>query len=142
MNENHLSEDQLVLFYYGEPVEGVPVESHLAECERCRAEYRSLQTVLNTVDTAPVPERGPSYGADVWNRIERRVGARRRLRVFPWWIWAPVAAGLLVLAFIAGRVSRQPQAPTLATNASAGQVKERILLVAVGDHLERSQMVL
>jgi len=144
MNEIHISEEQMVLFYYGEATDSTPIESHMAECERCRAEYRVLQTVLNTVDSAPVPERGPAYGSDVWKRIERRVSGRRRLRVFPWWIWAPLAAGLLVMAFIAGRVSRQPEAPVIssAKNPPGGQVKERILLVAVGDHLERSQMVL
>ena len=139
MNETHISEEQLVLFYYGEAAEGTPIESHLAQCERCRTEYRSVQTVLNTVNAAPVPERGPEYGSAVWKRIERRVGGRNRMRWFPWWMWAPVAAGLLVLAFFAGRISRHPDTATV---ASAGQVRERILLVAVGDHLERSQMVL
>ena len=142
MNENHISEEQLVLFYYGESADAAPVETHLAGCEQCRAEYRALQTVLNTVDSAPVPERGAMYGADVWKRIERRVGGRRRMGWFPWWMWAPVAAGLLVLAFFAGRISRQPAGPSLATTSGGGQVRERILLVAVGDHLERSQMVL
>jgi hypothetical protein len=48
-------------------------------------------------------------------------------------------AGLVVAAFLAGRYyPKPPQSPQMA----AGQVRERILLVAVGDHLERSQMVL
>jgi hypothetical protein len=146
-NETHISEEQLVLLYYGEAADAAPIESHLSECEQCRAEYRAVQTVLNTVDSAPVPERGADYGSAVWKRIERRAGARSRglgsvLRLprwFGWWMWAPVAAGLLVLAFFAGRISRRPEAPT---TIASGQVRERILLVAVGDHLERSQMVL
>ncbi len=139
MEETHISDDQLVLFYYGEASDSAPVEQHLAECEHCRAEYRALQTVLNTIDSAPVPDRGPEYGSAVWQRIHKRVGGRRshRLGWFPWWMWAPAAAALLLLAFFAGRISRRPEAPTLAS----GQVRERILLVAVGDHLERSQMV-
>jgi hypothetical protein len=44
----------------------------------------------------------------------------------------------VVAAFLAGRFS-QPVPPSA---ASSGQVRERILLVAVGDHLDRSQMVL
>ena len=128
----------MVLFYYGETVDAAPIESHLAKCEQCRTEYRGLQTVLNTVDSAPLPERGPEYGAQVWKRIERRVGGRRPLHFFPWWAWVPVATSLLVLAFLAGRVSRRAEGPTLAS----GQIRERILMVAVGDHLERSQMVL
>lgn len=141
-NETHISEEQLVLFYYGEAADAAPIESHLTQCDHCRAEYRAVQTVLNSVDAAPVPERGPDYGSAVWKRIEGRVGGRRRTGWFPWWMWAPVAAGLLVLAFFAGRITRGPETPTVASNAASGHVRERILLVAVGDHLERSQMVL
>jgi hypothetical protein len=53
-------------------------------------------------------------------------------------------AGLLVAAFLAGRFYPPPQqvkrpVPLVAYDPQAG---ERILLVAVGDYLERSQMVL
>ncbi len=108
----------------------------------CRAEYANLQRVLNVVDAAPVPERGPNYGAQVWSRLQPALGGRRRW-VWPllWparhWAAAAVAATLLVAAFLAGRYY-----PKAAPAQTAGQVRERILLVAVGDHLERSQMVL
>jgi len=137
-NETHIDEHDLVLFYYGEASDAAPLEKHLAQCEHCRSELRALQTVLNTVDTMPVPERGPDYGSAVWGRLEKRVRVRRKAVWLPWWMWAPAAAALLVVAFVAGRITR-PAAP--ATVAS-GQVRERVLLVAVGDHLERSQMVL
>lgn len=140
MNEQHTSAEQLILFYYGEADDASPIESHLSQCDHCRAEYRALQTTLNTVDSAPVPERGAEYGAEVWRRIEKRIGARRKMRWLPWWIWAPVATAMLALAFWAGRISHRPEAPSPTT--ASGQVRERILLVAVGDHLERSQMVL
>jgi hypothetical protein len=139
MNEDHISEEQLVLFYYGEAGDAEPIDSHLSQCEHCRVEYRALQTVLNTVDTAPVPDRGADYGTAVWRRIERRVGARRKMRWLSWWIWAPAATAMLVLAFWAGRITHHPEKPN---TVASGQVRERILLVAVGDHLERSQMVL
>src|SRR5579872_6168977 len=96
---NHLSEEQLILHYYGE--EGDPetrrdalaAEQHLDECVECRGVYSSLQRVLNVVDSLPVPERGPEYGAEVWQRIEHRIPARRRLSlpVFAW-RWAGAAA--------------------------------------------------
>lgn len=138
MSENHIGEEQLVLFYYGEADDRGAIDAHLAACEPCRAQYRGLQAVLNTLDSAHVPERGPDYGAAVWGRISKQVRFRRKFSWLPWWAWAPAAAALLVLAFLAGRVSQPPPAPTVASN----QVRERILLVAVGDHLERSQMVL
>lgn len=139
---NHLSEEQLVLFYYGESGEAADIENHLAGCEACRAGFRSLQLVLNTVDSAPVPERNAEYGQAVWQRIEGRLGARRRVS-FRWWIWAPATAALVLSAFLAGRLSHRGEAPQAARSQQSNQqVRERILLVAVGDHLERSQMVL
>lgn len=137
---NHLTEEELVLFYYGESPDEGCIEEHMAGCEQCRAEFRSLQLVLNTVDAGPVPERGPEYGEAVWERIGSLLNARTGRRAFTWWIWAPATAALVLAAFLVGRLSHRGD--TLQVTASNQQVRERILLVAVGDHLERSQMVL
>src|SRR5258708_21459787 len=67
----HLSEDQLILHYYGE-TPAVEVDSHLSACEDCRAAYVDLQRLLNTMDAAVLPERGPDYGAPVWTRLTRQ----------------------------------------------------------------------
>jgi len=136
---NHISEEQLVLLYYGESDEAASIDQHLVECEECRKEFRALQLVLNTVDSAPVPERGAEYGGAVWQRIEKRIGKRKQRRFAQWWIWAPAMAALLVTAFLAGRLTHKPVGTDVAKNQ---QIRERILMVAVGDHLERSQMVL
>jgi hypothetical protein len=156
---NHLSEEQLILHYYGEPGEpGEPGDSgdalacehHLEECGDCRALYASLERVLNVVDSLPVPERSAEYGAQVWRRIEHSVGARRRtLWTLPAslpasWRWAAAAAAcaaLMATAFVAGRSYPRPNRPAQMASADA-QTGERVLLVAVGDYLERSQMVL
>jgi hypothetical protein len=144
---NHLSEEQLILHYYGEEDDALPAERHLAECDDCRALYGSLQRALNVVDSLPVPEPGPEYAERVWKRIEHRLPARRSVRRV-WalpapWRWAAAGAAfaaLLVAAFLAGRSYPHPRQPAqLAADPQAG---ERILLVAVGDYLERSQMVL
>jgi hypothetical protein len=170
---NHISEEQLVLFYYGEQGESAggdspDVESHLEQCEACRSEFRALQLLLNTVNSAPVPERGPEYGSMVWKRIEKRIdkqAGRSPRRMFQWWIWAPAAAALVMVSFMAGRLSHRAVGPettvatngsnssgsgnattaankAIAANAANSKFRERILLVAVGDHLERSQMIL
>ncbi|HEV8039054.1 MAG TPA: hypothetical protein VGP62_09335 [Bryobacteraceae bacterium] len=136
---NHISEEQFVLLYYGESDEAAVIDRHLVECEECRKEFRALQLVLNTVDSAPVPERGAEYGRAVWQRIEKRIGGRKQRRFAQWWIWAPAMAALLVTAFLAGRLTHKPVGTDVAKNQ---QIRERILMVAVGDHLERSQMVL
>jgi hypothetical protein len=134
----HISEEQFVLFYYGESAEAPEIEGHMAACEACRANFRTLQLVLNTVDSAPVPERNGEYGKTVWGRLEKQLAGRKRRSLMRWWIWAPAMAALLLTAFFAGRFSHRNDAQ-VATNQ---QIRERILLVAVGDHLERSQMVL
>lgn len=138
---NHPTEEQFVLYYYGE---GGGLEDHIHECEQCRASYQALQRVLNSVDSFPVPERGPDYENRVWSAIEGRI--EKRSRVFEWlsFGWRPGLAAaamavLLIGAFLAGRGWHKP-APQLA--GVDGGVRERVLLVAVGDHLERSQMVL
>jgi hypothetical protein len=142
--KQHLEEDDLILHFYGET--GSAAEPHLASCSECRAQYQSLQRVLNSViDAEPVPHRGDAYSEEIWNKLAPKLGRRR------WWnVWlAPArlvpalgAAVLIVLAFFAGRHS-PGIAPTVATNNNGdGQVRERVLVVAVGDHLERSKMLL
>lgn len=139
----HLTEEQFVLYYYGEGDESLSVREHLDACEVCRAEYANLQRVLNVVDSAPVPERSSDYGAQVWHRLQPSIGGKRRFMfplLWPMRHWVAVAgmAALVVAAFLVGRYYPNPRTGT----ATAGQVRERILLVAVGDHLDRSQMVL
>jgi hypothetical protein len=135
----HLNEEQLVLYYYGEETAGI--EDHLGGCESCRESYHALQRVLNSVDSLPVPERSADYEAQVWRALERAL-PRKRSFAARWFTWKPVLAAvsmaaLLVAAFLAGRTLHKP---VLAVADS--QVRERILLVAVGDHLERSQTML
>jgi len=146
----HLSEEELILHYYGEESsEGsatLAAECHLEECAECREFYGSLQRVLNVVDALPVPERSAEYGAEVWRQISRRLPLRSRrwLPAFGWqWAAAAAAAAVLLIgAFVAGRSYSQLHRPVQMAAAADPQGGERVLLVAVGDYLERSQMVL
>jgi predicted anti-sigma-YlaC factor YlaD len=136
----HLNEEQLVLYYYGEETAGV--EDHLGDCESCRESYHALQRVLNSVDSLPVPERAADYESQVWQAVERSL-PRKRSFAARWLTWKPLLtaaamAALLIAAFLAGRTVKPKAGPVLADS----QVRERILLVAVGDHLERSQTML
>ena len=106
------------------------------------------------MDRSPIPERDESYGAEVWARLQPRLhDAAPRTR---WWdslsaamTWPRLAmagavAGLLLAAFIAGRSSVPPAAgpvPLQAEGASDA-ARERMLLAAVGSHLDRSRVVL
>ena len=149
----HLNEEQLVLYYYGEEAyreaaNRREVTEHLAACGDCRFRFESLQRVLAAVEAMPVPERAEGYGSEVWARLRPRLdGApgKESWASWNWWLapqrWALAGAmaALLIVAFFLGKVTQQPEAPSAAIPVEA---RERILLVAVGDHLERSQMVL
>jgi hypothetical protein len=137
----HIQEEQLTLHYYGEAEDTSTIESHLSACPECRSQYQILQRVLNSINAAPVPERGPEYGAAVWSKIAPRMH-RSPWRVFlqpQRWIAVAAMAVLVLAAFFVGRYT---QPGKLISGAPAAQVRDRILLVNVGDHLERSQMVL
>jgi len=133
----HLSEEQLVLQYYGEGDEQAATAAHLKACPSCTVALDALRRVLDAMNDWPVPERSATYGSEVWWRIRARL-ARRRTASY--WAAAAGIAAMLLVAFFAGRMSHQVTGPNVA--GIPGQVRERILLVAVGDHLERSQMVL
>jgi len=141
----HAHDETLILHYYGELAapEEADVTRHLEACQACRTEYARLQRVLAVVDSVPVPERAPDYEDAVWAAVARRLPARQR----PWWAfaWSPsrlaLAASLAMLvvaAFVAGRF--YPAGGP--AGGTADDPRERILLVAVGDHLEQTQMVL
>lgn len=139
----HLNEEQLVFYHYGEGEERAGVEAHLAACSACQARYQTLQQVLTTVDAEPVPEQGEGYGAQVWAQLEPKLAEAKRPRWFEWLeprrlAWAGAVATLVLAAFLAGRYWPGPPV----AGPTSPQVRERILLVAVGDHLERSEMVL
>jgi hypothetical protein len=153
---NHLNEEQLVLHYYGEDsssegISALAAEQHLDACETCRDAYGSLQRVLNVVDSLPVPGRSPDYGAEVWRAIEHRLPRRSWMPRLPalglrWAAAGAAFASLMVLAFMAGRGSlssgprmQRPPVQLAALDSPSG---EGVLLVAVADYLERSQMVL
>ncbi len=159
----HVPEDDLVLHYYGELAsqdEG-RVSAHIEECRECHAAYRRLQQILMSVDDKAlgVPELPDGFERIVWARLEPslergRGGWLSRLFASPSRLgWATAAVALVVSAFFAGRYSRQmpstpgtsPAAVTATaanTAANQNQVRERILLIDLGEHLDRSQRVL
>ncbi len=57
-------------------------------------------------------------------------------------ILSPLLAGLVVAAFFAGRLSTPKRAPNLTAGLISDTGRQRIFFAALGDHLERSQMVL
>ena len=146
---NHLSEDDLILHYYGETdrADDARVESHLASCEECRLAKNKLARVMAMVDAASPVEAPEGFERIAWARLEPALESNRKRTLksflwFPQWAFAGGVAALLVVAFWAGRISTV----TPSTPASPGLVAEvepeRVLQSAVGDHLDRTQMML
>jgi hypothetical protein len=148
---NHLSEDELILHSYGEieRADRVRVDEHLASCAQCQLAKEQLARVMAMVDTAAPVEAPDGFERIAWARLEPALdsGGQRSLRSwfwFPQWALAGGLAALLVAAFWAGRVtSVDPGGPAATVPGMVAAVEPgRVLETAVGDHLDRSQMML
>lgn len=143
----HLNEEQLIAHFYRDVEDRAEVEAHLAACPSCLQSYQTLSHMLEAVSEMPVPERGEGYGREVYARILPRLEEEPARAAWwqGWFGWHRLAAAgalatLLLAAFLAGRF--WPRTPETSPVANAAQIRERVLLVAVGDHLDRSQMIL
>jgi hypothetical protein len=140
-----LEDDDLILYLYGESADPEAVRREIESSAELRARCESLRRVLAAVDGAvPVPERGESYGAEVWARLAPRLAREGRRLSFPvrprrqapgWVRWAAAALVLLALGFSLGRLGSRPA-------ALPPQARDRILLATVASHLERSERLL
>ena len=141
----HMTEEELIAYREGVTEQRAVISEHLAACEECRGELDRIEAVLAALDTLPVPDPGTGYGRHVWQEIALRLPEKPGR----WWqVWfeprrlaaAGAIVALLVAAFIAGRISTKDK---LRDNvASKEQVRERILVVAVGEHLGHSERML
>jgi hypothetical protein len=148
---NHLSEDDLILHFYGETDRGdrARIASHLAGCAECQAATDALARVMTLVDSASPVDAPAGFERTAWARLEPALdgSARSGWRIvfwFPQWALAGGVAALVVAAFVAGRVSGgDPAVPSPSSQAVvAGSESSRLLDAEVGDHLDRTQMML
>src|SRR6266849_6069322 len=121
------------------------ISEHLAACEKCQGELERIEAVLAALDTLPVPEPGADYRRLVWRAIAPRLAEKPGR----WWqAWfeprrlaaAGAVVALIVAAFVAGRITKRVN--TSDNVASKEQVRERVLVVAVGEHLGHSERML
>jgi hypothetical protein len=141
---SHPTQEELVLVHYHE---GDPdIAAHVMACAECRDELETIRRVLRAVDAAEVPEPDDAWESTAWSRLRWRLDApRSRSRAVPRWSLGAIAAALLVIAFLGGRLwqrgtGQATPGTTIATTSEAG--RDRIFFVVVGDHLDRSQRVL
>jgi hypothetical protein len=144
---NHLKEEQLMAYRDGEENGRAAVAAHLAGCPECRQELAKIEAVFAALDAMPVPDAGVDFERRVWQQIESRLPGKRPR----WWeglfegrrlvVVGAMAAMTLAAYFIGIQVGKK--SPPGGTNvAGTEKVRERVLVVAVGEHLGRSEMVL
>jgi hypothetical protein len=143
---NHLSEEQIVLHYYGDAEKASEVERHLAACAECRAEFARVQSMLRQIEPIEIPEPAAGFEEKTWlnlrDHLPEKSGFLRRLfGQQQKWALAGAMALLLAAAFLAGRFWPRP-GQQIAQQPPSQVNPQRVVLVAVGDHLERSQMLL
>jgi hypothetical protein len=143
---NHCSDDDLVLYYYGE--DDRPA-GHVQACVACAARYQALTAILQAVVAPDVPPRGDQYGLEIWQRIRHRLPPPA-----PWWQglftwhWAAAAAAAIVLiavGFSAGRLwpsSSEEMAAAPVVVSDGDESRRRVLLLTVADHLDQTDRVL
>jgi hypothetical protein len=153
MSTEHPAEEDLVMLYYREAGKRTDaLEEHLAVCDSCRTAYQTLVRVLEACDDLPVPEPHPAFEARLWNRLEPQLHPLNQ-RMRPWqfyrtrWFALASVAAMLIAAFVAGRFTRPAEHSTriVAITPYGGLTpdgRQRVLMMALGDHLERSEMVL
>src|SRR5437667_188369 len=61
----HWTEDDLILYFYGEGRRRAEIEQHLQECVPCAASYRNIAATLSLIETPATPERDDQYGLEV-----------------------------------------------------------------------------
>jgi anti-sigma factor RsiW len=141
----HLTEKELIAYREGIAEQRAAISEHLAGCEECRGELERIEAVLAALDTLPVPDPGGDYGRQVWQQIAPRLAEKP----VPWWqLWfgpprlaaAGAIVALIIAAFVAGRFTGRDSTGDNVANKE--QVRERVLVVAVGEHLGHSERML
>ncbi len=156
----HITDDDLVLLFYGEHDD--PELAAIVACStELSARFDALRAELKLVDTFVPPHRGDDYGSDVWQQISPRLAdetAQSKGRIQAWlssftqprFSFGGALAFVLVaaLAFTLGRNNgpdgiTTPTDPLQATGiVLAGIDSARLLTSAISGHLEQVDLVL
>ena len=151
----HYSEEELVERYYngstgtGQAGAG---DGHLDECAECAAAFAALEIDLAAMRPVEIPEKSEHYGEQMWARVEaalpsRNLHAARKPRLVLWRGLAFTAgcAVLVTASFYGGRLYEhlhQPPAIQGQRRAPAGSPQQKVVVVVLGDHLDRSERLL
>jgi hypothetical protein len=153
---NHLTDNEFVAFYYdrADEPEIQKFEAHVAACAQCQQKLKRFSNFLDRVHIR-IPEPPADYETEVWRRLRPRLPEKTRGRWLGWfgrseWVAAVAVTAVVLLAFTIGRWFERniefQSSNTGIHTVSAGSypiaTRERALLLAVGGHLERAQIML
>jgi hypothetical protein len=142
----HLEEEELVELYYGEAAGAA--DAHLKACRECSTRFARFKSSLDAIDSTVVPQKSAEYGDRVWETLRPQLIPYQK-KTIGWrgwmnWRTASLLAGcavVLTLVFLGGRYWERIGAKR--TNvASAPQAKQRVVLVVLTDHLDRTERLL
>jgi hypothetical protein len=148
----HLNEEELIEHYYRADAD---TERHLVRCAACAEAYAALQSDLAAMVFPAPPARDAAYGERVWASISTSL-PRLETRKQSWWglrflrglSYASAFALLLACAFYAGRQWEHGHQPRIAVvqtplqSPPAAHPPERVVVVVLSDHLDRSERLL
>jgi hypothetical protein len=142
----HLTENELIELYYGEGVSAA--NAHLQACRECSAQYAELKQSLEAIQPAVVPQRSADYGERVWENLrwqlipyQKKTAGWRRWAQWKTAVLAIGCATLLVAAFLGGRYWDR-SATHKADVANDPHTAQRVVLVVLTDHLDRTERML
>jgi hypothetical protein len=160
----HITEEQLVAFAFDDVESGTraALNAHLDACAECRLALVEIRATLDATAHLDVPERDEAYGEQVWTAIaprlneptaarvesarERATPVRFALRPA---VWLAAAAALLLAvgAYWLGRhdagfAPAVEQAARTAPAREPSDIRERVVLAALGEHLDRTERTL
>lgn len=140
----HLAEDELIELYYAEGTSAA--KAHLQACRECSRKYAEFTRGLEEIRPTVVPLRGVDYGERVWQTLRPQLIPYEKKTVgwrgWAGWRVAAMAVGcamVLAAVFFAGRFSKSPKRTEMVANPQAAQ---RVILVVLTDHLDRSERLL
>jgi hypothetical protein len=140
----HLNEAELLDHYYDESTSAADCERHLKSCAACAKHFADLRRDLDGVKPIVPPVRGEDYAEQVWQSIRSSLPVYEKPGWARYWqplAWASACALLLAVAFVAGRQWERKQTPSVAVAADP-QARQRLVVVVLGDHLDRSERLL
>jgi len=145
----HLTEEELIECFYNKNKAANRASRHLEDCVACAEACAALESDLALFTPAEPPARDADYGARVWaslsGSLPRFEASKRRWPRISIWSglsYAAACALLIACAFYAGRLWEHRQPPITAAKQSPSEAKQRVVLVLLGDHLDRSERLL